>query len=78
MFAFFQASQRTEQQQHKEVPGREKKGNYNLDKSMGTVFGYSFSFLCVENSALVGFCLCFVPHTCIKDLTSIQDKAILN
>lgn len=30
-FLFFQESQRTEQQQHEKVPGREKKGNYNLE-----------------------------------------------
>lgn len=32
MFVSFQKSQRIEQQQHEKVPGREKKGNYNLDK----------------------------------------------
>lgn len=38
MFVSFQASQRIEQQQHKKVPGREKKGNYNIEKVNGHYF----------------------------------------
>lgn len=38
LFVSFQASQRIEQQQHEKIPGREKKGNYNINKVSGHYF----------------------------------------